>query len=1314
MDRIRIVAGLLFLVLGLLNAPSAVAQDEGKKKDKEKQEKNLSKKDRERKKAASKVKRSSLARLGDRYYDNEEYYMAAESYEKALRKDKNDIYAAYRLGKARMAYFDYNEAEQAFAKVMEFPGYEKHYDLATFWYATIKKINGDYTAAKENFQHFIETFEPDPNDPEHEGKLEQAKMELEGCELALAEFKKPTRDYSFELLPSPVNTKGAEFAPVIYEHDSSIVITSSRKGAKGGKTDPRFGIVFTDNFRFHKNQEAKWVETEEEDNFEILNTELNDGAGVFTPDKKKYYYTSCFHEDVCELFVSEKIYGKWAVPRPLNQNVNTEGYFSKQPALSAGGDTLFFVSDRPGGKGMNDIWYSVRQGEGENWGPAKNLEEINTPYIDMSPCYYPKDGVLFFASNGREGFGGLDIYMTPINNLSKVENAGLPFNSNRDDFYFSISNEVGYLSSNREGGIGNDDIYSFSPYSKASTISTIGQDSINQYKSISVTGKLFNEDENAPAVGMNVYVSDSNNNRIMEGTTNPDGAFAFRNLPTDQSYRVGVDENFNMNHLKNEDTGEPFIVVGYDDKGQPIKKPVNNPDGYDMRRLDNEQFNRMQGTMDPTMSRLNNNDPNAPAIVMVGRDENGNPVYQEVKNPDQYGMDRMATLQKNGLTEGRNFNLSRMENEDASAPFTIKGYDEDGNPIKAYVSNPNEYGYKMIETNDVNPSDQDVDPNLKRLSNEDGGDMLLGIVGYNEQNEPVYRQVDDPARFLMDNLDTYENGITEGGHYNLSRMNNEDVTDPFFISGFEEDGRTPIREYVPNPDDYGMQVLYTNDFGDDVPPDFDPNLKKMKNSGSGDPLVALVGYSDDDRPVYREITSPARFRMDKLATHSNGITDGKDYDLSRMNNSDVGDPFTIPGFDGQGQPIKQYVPNPDMYGMDFKATNDYSQPLPEDFDPNLERMENTAPSDPLIGLVGYNEAGEPVYREVQDPSRFRMDKLATNQNQVDSDKGPSLTKKSNISVENLEIRGSMQDPDKTLFENIYFDFDKATLRPEAKNVLDELIAYLNDNPNAQVEIQANTDAVGTSDYNKGLSARRAAAAKSYLLNNGIDATQIRTAAQGEQNALASNKNVIGRQLNRRVEFYIVGGGNYEAEYMAYVVNPGNTLSDIAQRFGMTPEEIKKANNLQGDNIQAYRPLRVRRTTDDKIIAPVTLMAAGGSGRSNSSGTSLPKPPPLEEANEKYYTVQKGQTLYSISKKFNMTVDQLKEMNNLNSNKLLAGQQLRVRKMEIEIGEDEYRVKEGDTMYSIAQQYGMTPEELKNLNDLDSYMLYESMVLKVKK
>ncbi|HEX2901031.1 MAG TPA: OmpA family protein, partial [Bacteroidia bacterium] len=139
-------------------------------------------------------------------------------------------------------------------------------------------------------------------------------------------------------------------------------------------------------------------------------------------------------------------------------DLNSDEYSNTHPSISADGFRLYFVSDMPGGVGGKDIYYATREGEG--WSPPTNLEAINTPGDEMFPYIHP-DGTLYFSSDGHPGLGHLDVFYVHLNGNQQVVNMGYPINGAWDDFafYLDAANENGFLSSDRPGGSGSDDIY---------------------------------------------------------------------------------------------------------------------------------------------------------------------------------------------------------------------------------------------------------------------------------------------------------------------------------------------------------------------------------------------------------------------------------------------------------------------------------------------------------------------------------------------------------------------------------------------------------------------------------------------------------------------------------------------------------------------------------------------------------------------------------------------------------------------------------------------------------------------------------------
>jgi outer membrane protein OmpA-like peptidoglycan-associated protein/LysM repeat protein len=504
------------------------------------------------KEGAAKSSVSTNAKIGDKYLENGEYANAVDYYLKALRKKPSDMYAQYKLGIAYENMLDYSKAEYAYQRVYQ--ARVKNLNLLTFHYGNMLKLNGKYDEAKKYFTEFLSTFKPEK--PEEESYSDLARLELKGCDLAISERDKKSPDFKIRLLPAPVNSIASDYAPAIWENDSALVLTTSRPEARGGQTDPVLGGSFSDFF-YYKKEGKEWERTYSSTAFEEVNSKLSEGAGVFTADKLKFYYTSCADEDVCQIFLMKFDDGFWEKPVLLNTNINMPGFASKQPSVTPKGDTMFFVSNRPGGLGGNDIWYSVNRG-GDNWDVPVNLgESLKNNQNDMSPFYYAPEKLLFFSTNGRESFGGLDIYMATGKDFDKVTNAGYPFNSNRDDFYFTVGKNYAYFSSNRENGIGSDDIYSLRPFDVSPSIAKAITDKeriasgkpeepvkTETDNSQDLTGKLIDSTSikdstnKANLANKVVELVDEQGNTVKKTETDKDGNFAFNNLPDNREYKV--------------------------------------------------------------------------------------------------------------------------------------------------------------------------------------------------------------------------------------------------------------------------------------------------------------------------------------------------------------------------------------------------------------------------------------------------------------------------------------------------------------------------------------------------------------------------------------------------------------------------------------------------------------------------------------------------------------------------------------------------------------------------------------------------------
>ena len=240
-----------------------------------------------------------------------------------------------------------------------------------------------------------------------------------------------------EKLEAPLNQFQLQYFPVLTADGRQILFT---------KRDGTGNYDKEDIFTSFLSESDEW--SVPRSIASTINSQYNEGTCSVTADGNILIYTSCDAPDSegsCDLYVAYKVNGTWQRPRNMGKKVNSRSWDS-QPSLSADGRILFFSSNRKGGYGGNDIWYSVRLADG-SWAEAKNLGEIvNTAKDEISPFMFFNNEILFFASDGHQGFGGMDIFLSRVKDgkFTKPENLGLPINDQLDQVALFITAQKDY------------------------------------------------------------------------------------------------------------------------------------------------------------------------------------------------------------------------------------------------------------------------------------------------------------------------------------------------------------------------------------------------------------------------------------------------------------------------------------------------------------------------------------------------------------------------------------------------------------------------------------------------------------------------------------------------------------------------------------------------------------------------------------------------------------------------------------------------------------------------------------------------------
>ncbi|MBE0677169.1 MAG: OmpA family protein [Bacteroidales bacterium] len=323
---------------------------------------------------------------------------------------------------------------------------------AQYWLAESTKKLGRYPQAIEEFRKYRQLV---PGDP-------RTEQQIRACELAI-EWQASPEPYNVEELKE-VNSRNSDFSPAFGRDDNGLLwFTSSRDDAQGNKEHGATGQSFTDLFETRLDKKAKWSTPVPVD---FLNSEFEDGTPSFSSDFTEVYFTRCEagkrENKGCVIMYSTREGTRWSDPEKLE--LLADSLVAAHPSISPDGQTLYFVSDMPGGLGGKDIYRSTRTSPGSPWSRPENLgTDINTRGNELFP-FIRENGTLYFASDGHIGMGGLDIFRaTPqTGNSWIVNNMRPPINNPADDFgiTFEKGAEKGIFSSSRKGR-GVDDLYTF-------------------------------------------------------------------------------------------------------------------------------------------------------------------------------------------------------------------------------------------------------------------------------------------------------------------------------------------------------------------------------------------------------------------------------------------------------------------------------------------------------------------------------------------------------------------------------------------------------------------------------------------------------------------------------------------------------------------------------------------------------------------------------------------------------------------------------------------------------------------------------------
>jgi Tol biopolymer transport system component len=402
-------------------------------------------------------------------FSDAEYHLQYKNYTEALplyvelaNADANNANVSYKAGFCYlMSAGDKSRAipylEKAVANTSknyeEMSASEKRApEIAIYDLATAYQINMQFDKAEEQFAKYKGLV-----GTKNKELATEIDRHIAMCQFAAASVKKPV-NVTIKSLGANVNTKYPEYEAFLTPDESSLIFNSKREGF--GNYQDVDGSYF----------ESALVSYEKDGNWAApvllsanINVDENDAVVGISADGSKIL---CWKSEKLNgnIYLSEAKGESWNTPIELGANINSKA-MERGACITPDGNTIFFVSDRKGGLGGTDIYRSEKGADGV-WGPAVNLgNTINTPYDEVAPVISIDGKTLYFASNGHETMGGLDIVMAPYNSGDKtfgtVTNLGFPINSPDDEtsYYPTMNGKYAYYSATRKEGMGDLDLY---------------------------------------------------------------------------------------------------------------------------------------------------------------------------------------------------------------------------------------------------------------------------------------------------------------------------------------------------------------------------------------------------------------------------------------------------------------------------------------------------------------------------------------------------------------------------------------------------------------------------------------------------------------------------------------------------------------------------------------------------------------------------------------------------------------------------------------------------------------------------------------
>ena len=501
---------------------------------------------------------SSPSKKAKRFYHQAYEYYQLRNYKKAVLSLDNAIKADSRFAEAfalkgdiAAEQYHMEEAILNYDQAVEILP-DLDYNIYVIL-GNLKLLIGRYREAKRDYQRYL-SYNRGPSN-----RRWQTEANINKCELGMEMIADPV-PFDPVNLGDSINTIHDEYINAITSDKETLFFT--RRLPTSAITSGISEKVEEDFYLSGLSHDSAWLLASNLG--PPINTRGNEGAISISPDGQLLFFAACQRHDgfgSCDIYWSWKMGTNWSEPRNLGPAVNSAAWES-QPSFSSDGKTLYFTSKRTGGKGSSDIWKTELLRNGDWTIPVNLGDSVNTSGEEQNPFIHPDDQTLYFASKGHKGMGGLDLFYIRKNadgSWNTPVNLGYPINTSADEITLIVNStgDVAYISSDKLGGKGRQDIYSFQLYEEA------------QPNPVTYLKGIVFDKQTENRLQARFELTDLKHNQVaVQSISDPiDGSFLVC-LPTDRDYALNVSRPGYLFYSDN------FSMTGTRDQTRPFLKNI--------------------------------------------------------------------------------------------------------------------------------------------------------------------------------------------------------------------------------------------------------------------------------------------------------------------------------------------------------------------------------------------------------------------------------------------------------------------------------------------------------------------------------------------------------------------------------------------------------------------------------------------------------------------------------------------------------------------------------------------------------------------